>query len=842
MRADMVRCVCIDGGHVKKEAGEELIRRGLVTTAMLDEAKAARSRNGESILTNLLFDKRVRNKDEITNSLAGFLKIPVISLASVQPDPRLIRRCSKEMARKYRFVPIAVSGRHVVVGMLDPMDLQKIDELSGIFGRPVQAVFIRKSDFEAHIHGLFHDAGIATGKLRVDPEAIKKGSDAALVGKVLTSAIARAVRGHASALDFLPEKDRTFIRFRFGGTMKTVHELPTELHRQMIARIREMAKIAPASGEKRQTGQCRVGIGTSRFLLHVTIIPTAGNEHAHIRIADVEALKLPVDSLGLDPAVLPAVREVLSADEGMVLVTGPPGSGKTCTLYAFMRHARKLGRKVMMIESPVEMRVEGVTQIQVDEEHGFAEAAQAVLDENADVIVIGDIRDSDAARFAFDAAGRGYLVLAGMESGRIREVFRAMKDRGVDPAQVASVLRIISAQRLLRKLCPDCKSKAKVHEEISQQWGIGEALEFYDPKGCDQCLRSGFRGRLAVHETMIVDDAMRDLMAAGTHALELEKQARYRGMLTMFEAGMNRAIEGSTSLEEVFGSLPCPDTFNLQERLHVGRVGHLRDPDAAPQDDDSLADMFRAEKEAAKEAAAEPLNHGIFMPADEPAGEEAAASETPVAEPVAEGEGASAASEQPAAPGNVEAEKATILLVDDSPTTLEYIKHILSIGGLHVETADCAEKAWKMLQQQRPDLVLTDFILPDMSGGELIERIRQTPAFDDIGTMMMTASKDEASALNSGADAFIGKPTDPDLLIARAKSIIGIYKRRMPQQAHAVSAAAPSVTSDPGGVRKIELSTLQFEKKAAGFELDTPAAAQNDDLGSIFSPRADDAD
>ena len=837
----MVRCVCIDGGHVKKEVSEELIRRGLVTAAMLEEAAAAKSRNGESILTNLLFDKRVKNKDEITNSLARFLKIPVISLASVQPDPRLIRKCSKEMARKYRFVPIAVSGRHVVVGMLDPMDLQKIDELSGLFGRPVQAVFIRKSDFEAHIHGLFHDAGIATGKLRVDPADIKKGNDASLVGKVLTSAIAKAVRGHASALDFLPEKDRAFIRFRFGGTMKTVHELPMELHRRMIARIREMAKITPASGKKRQTGQCRVGIGTSRFLLHVTIIPTAANEHACIRIADVEALKLPVDSLGFDPAVLPAVREALSADEGMVLVTGPPGSGKTCTLYAFMRHARKLGRKIMMIESPVEMRVEGVTQIQVDEEHGFGEAMQAALDENADVIVIGDIRDSDAARFAFDAASRGHLVLAGMEAGRIREVFRAMKDRGVDPAQVASVLRIISAQRLVRKLCPDCKSKAKVHEEISQQWGIGEALEFYEPKGCDQCLRSGFKGRLAVHETMIVDDAMRDLIAAGTHALELEKQARYRGMLTMFEAGMNRAIEGSTSLEEVFGSLPCPDTFNLQERLHVGRVGHLYDPDAVPQGDDSLAEMFRAEKEAAKEAAAEPLNHGIFIPAAEPAGE-AAASEAPVAEPVAEGEAVTAASEQPAASATAAAEKATILLVDDSPTTLEYIKHILSVGGLHVETADCAEKAWEMLQQQRPDLVLTDFILPDMSGGELIERIRQTPAFDDIGTMMMTANKDEASALNSGADAFIGKPTDPDLLIAKAKSIIGIYKRRMPQQAPAAPEAAPSVTSTPGGVRKIELSTLQFEKKAAGFELDTPAAAQNDDLGSIFSPKADDAD
>jgi len=841
----MMGYVCIDGGHVKKEAGEELIRRGLVTAAMLDEAAQARSRNGESILTNLLFNRHVKNKDEITNSLARFLKIPVISLASVQPDPRLIRKCSKEMARKYRFVPIAVSGRHVVVGMLDPMDLQKIDELSGMFGRPVQAVFIRKSDFEAHIHGLFHDAGMATGKLRVDTAQMQKADHAALAGKVLTSAIARAVRSHAAELVFLPEKDRAFIRFRFGGTVKTAHELPMELHRRLIARIREMAKIAPASGEKRQTGQCRVGIGESRFLLHVAIIPTGADEQACIRIADVAALKLPVDGIGLDPAALPAVREALSADEGMVLVAGPPGSGKTCTLYAFMRHARKLGRKIMMIESPMEMRVEGITQIQVDDEHGFAEATQAALDENADVIVIGDIRDSDAARFAFDAASHGHLVLAGMEAGRIREVFRAMKDRGVDPAQAASALRVISAQRLVRKLCPDCKSKAKVHEEISQQWGIGEALEFYEPKGCDKCLRSGFRGRLAVHETMIVDDKIRDLMAAGTHALELEKQARYRGMLTMFEAGMNRAIEGSTSLEEVFGSLPCPDTFNLQERLRVGRVTHLHDPDAAPQSDDSLAEMFRAEKEAAKEAAAEPLNHGIFMPTAEP-DEEVEERETPAAASAAEveetAEAEEAVSGQPAAPDSGEAEKATILLVDDSPTTLEYIKHILSVGGLHVETADCAEKAWEMLQQQRPDLVLTDFILPDMSGGELIERIRQTPDFDNVGTMMMTANKDEASALNSGADAFVGKPTDPDLLIARAKSIIGIYKRRAPQPAASDPEASPPVASGPGGVRKIELSTLQFEKKAAGFELDTPAAAQNDDLGGIFSPKADDAD
>lgn len=824
---------------MKKEAGEELIRCGLVTTGALQQAVEARRGNGESVLTNLLFSKQVKNKDEITNCLARFLKIPVISLGSVQPDARLLRQCSKEMARKYRFIPIAISGQQAVVGMLDPMDLSKIDELSRIFNRPVQAVFIRKSDFEAHIHGLFHDTSVATGMLKVTTTKSPQDDAAALARKVLTSTIAKAVHSRASEFDFLPEKDRAFIRFRFDGVTKTVHELPAELHHKIVAHLKAMAKLDVAITDQAQAGQCRIGIGQSKYLLRVAVSPVDSNEHVRVRIIDPAALNLSLEEIGFNPSTLPRIKEALAANEGMVLVTGPARSGKACTLYAMVRHAIQQGRKVVSVEHPVRLQVDGMTQIEVDDsrEQGFAEAIRTALGESDDVIMIGDLRDQDVAQLAFDAASQGHLVLAGMEAGRITEMFRALKDRGIDLGQAAPALQLISAQRLVRKLCPDCKTRANLHEEISQQWGLGNSLEFYAPKGCDKCLRSGFRDHLAVYETILVDEDIRKLIAAGTHAPEIEKQARYKGMLTLFEAGMNRAIEGSTSIEEILGSLPCPEAFNLQERLSMGRVAHLRDPEETSGKDDSLAEIFQASEKEAKEAAAEHLDSGIFMAAAETEPEPVAPVELAAAEELPP-----IIPDQPAEPVRAaDAQgKSTILLVDDSPTTLEYIKHILTIGGFYVETADCAEKAWEMLQQQQsPDLVLTDFTLPEMSGGELIERIRQTPSCENVGTMLMTASKDEASALNSGADAFIGKPTDPDLLVARAKSIIGIYHRRAPQQQSAAAPASPPSAADgPEGIRKIEISTLEFEKKASGFELDAPGAGdaqQEDTLNGIFS-------
>jgi len=329
---------------------------------------------------------------------------------------------------------------------------------------------------------------------------------------------------------------------------------------------------------------------------------------------------------------------------------------------------------------------------------------------------------------------------------------------------------------------------------------------------------------------MQVDEEIGRMIISGAKPEEIETRARQAGMLTLFEAGINRALDGSTSLEEVLGTLPCPTEFNLQNRLKFGRVMHLQD---SKENDsrDSIAEEFRRGREQAQN---ELVSIDIF-------GEESGVVESKsvdVREDKHEPEMPEEAAPLPeasesAAPESSESPegKHTILLVDDSPTTLMFIKHILTVGGqFSVKTADSAEEAWDMLQGWMPNLVITDYMLPDMDGEGLIARIRQTPDMASVGTMLMTANKEEKEALGGGADAYIGKPTDPELLLARARSIINIYSRFAPPQAD----VRENTASEAERIRKIQVNTSQFEQ-AGKLELDIhkpkePDSSEGDDV------------
>ncbi len=659
--------------------------------------------------------------------------------------------------------------------------------------------------------------------------------------KLLGASIVRAVRAGATELRFSRGEDKATIKFCFGGQVKTVHEISPDMHTRVILKIREMAKM-DLGGNFPRKGRCKVRVGEKAFILRIVIRPDIYGEKATIRVLDMGYLGLPIKELGFNPETLSDIDRALAGDQGMILVAGPERSGRSGVLYAFARHVMQQNRSLATIEDPIEIRLEGAAQMQVDagKRRSFASLLRTVASRHSDAVMVSELNGEEATRLALDVVRDQRLVMAVVKVDRAVNVVGNLTRLGVTAEEISTSLKIVSAQRLIRKLCPHCKVKAILHESTRRQWGIGDHVNFYAPGGCDQCARTGFHGYLVVHEVMRVDEEIGQMVVSGALPEEIETRARYQGMMTLFEAGMNCVIEGSTSLEEILGALQGPAEFNLRKRLKFGRVMHLRDPkEATPHG--SIADTFRDEREQARDelesidifegesAAEEGVEAAESTSIDVRGDKHAAPTVTEVAMPPVEPQAAEPAICAPRERGGSED---TVLLVDDSPITLQFIRHILTVGGhLCVETADSAEAAWDMLQGWAPNLVITDYLLPNMDGASLIARIRQTPALASVGTMLMTANKDEKTALSSGADAYIGKPTDPELLLARAQSIINIYSRFAPQSSRQFMS------------RSDQVSTARFEQ-AGKLELDnhvqkeTPYSEPGDRISGTFEAAA----
>ncbi len=803
---------------MKREVVNALIAHGLITLDDWNAARQAADGRGGSPLVHLLLGGRVAQTDAITNFLASLFRLPVVSLRHVRPDEGLIHRFGMDRARKYHAVPIALSGREVVVGMLDPLDLAAVDAMSRIFGRPARPVFLRKNDFEARLHALFRDSAPATERLRLSGIGADAEDASAFAARLLNAAIVKAVRVHAPELCVRRGEAGARLLFCFDEVEKTVHEVSTVVCDQLVARARRMAR---AEGRPAPwTGRCKIRIGGSALILRMAGESGEHGESVRIRLLDTAYLCLPVEELGLDPETLPAVTGALEARRGLVVVAGPPRSGRSGTLYAFARHVVGSGRVLYAVEDPPDIRLEGAIQARVAPERGrtFPALLRAVLKKQPDAVMLGDLPDARTAEMAVEAADRR-LVLAALEAGGAVAALARLSRLGIEASEVARAVTLVVAQRSIRKLCPHCKRRAEPHEETRRQWGLDAHVRFYAAAGCERCMHTGCHGQLVVHEVLRMDDAVAGLLREGASPEALETRARHRGMLTLFESGMNRAIEGSASLEEVLGALPCPDSFDLATRLRHGRVVHLSPPERedAPE---AIATVFRKEAEAARGAA--DAAQGIFDAGD--ASLRGAVSGGP----------ARPAESAVSAGGGTPPSAGAILLVDDSPTTLQFIAHVLREGGgYEVRCAESAEEAWEMLQGWRPGLVLTDYMLPDMDGEALIARIRQTPDLMAVGTMLMTANRDEKAALSGGADAYIGKPTDPELLLARVRSILQIYSR-FAQAAPAAEAKA--VDEEVGRIRKLPVDEEAF-RHAGRLELDLPGrAAPPDDADedSIF--------
>ena len=815
------------------EAEKELIQSGAVSSVDIQSAKEESRKNQGSILINLLANRSIKTSCSITRTLAEHYKIPMISLNKVTPPPKLIKRCKSEQARKLHFLPISEQGNQIVVGMVDPLDLNFTDEIRAIYRKSVQPIFICKDDFERNFYRFFRQ-GIERpeeGKSLLDTQTLKRealGSEQAettekslAAKKFASQIISKALNASASALYIEPQKEESQVKLLIDGGDYTLCRLSISNHKLMVTAIMELAKMDPATTGVDQRSRRRIKFHDQEYTLIYRITPTPNGERVAIHLVDSKLANITLEDLGLPDSSAEQVKEAFT-EPGIILITGSTGSGKSTTIQALTRYAATLNARIFTIEDIVRQKIAGTQQLQV-KAGGPSKAAilKSLLSRKVDIVIV-DEADKESLAVAADAASQGCLVLLSVPAAGISEALSKVLRSGISRSSLASTLKLVYNQRIIRKLCPDCKTSADLHPATVAQWHIPKNLPLHSSKGCDRCSHTGYHGTVPLVEILPINEKLEALINQGASGPEVFEAARLEGALTLFELGINRAIDGSTSLEEVLATLPSDETFDIKSRMKFGRIIPIQkeSPPTQPEEDETKTEhgtplILTHSEEATM------LSHGedsasIAMPEIS-----IQTSERPV---IIKEE------EKPAAPtSELTAEqtgtnKASILLVDDSPVTLEFTRHILEISGhFNVDTAETALKALEILQEKQYHLVITDQEMPEQTGQEFIESIRQHPSLNSVGTILLTGNLNEMSALGGGADGYIAKPTDPELLVARAKSISDIYKR-LSGSMPAPAAVSPQPTKDSDRAGKVEFTASDMAK-ISSFELDNTSSS-----------------
>jgi len=488
-----------------------------------------------------------------------------------------------------------------------------------------------------------------------------------------------------------------------------------------------MSKLDISNSRTPQDGRSRIKLWGKSYDMRISTLPAMHGEKVVMRILDKGGLALNLDVLCFEELAYKRVRECIKLPTGAILVTGPTGSGKTTTLYSFLNHIKDEEMNLITIEDPVEYQIEGINQVQVNPKSGmtFSTVLRSILRQDPDVVMVGEIRDEETAEIALHAAQTGHLVLSTLHTNDAPSTVTRLFDMGIDPTMLASSLNLIVAQRLVRRLCPKCRRETRPDSDLIERLGIPENVVFFEKVGCKACMDIGYKGRLGIHEVLYVNDRMRKLIARGALDRELMQVAREEGMFTMFEDGLSKALAGQTSLHEVIRVATQPEGFKLSD--HLDENMQILSFGAVQKNRDKVQQK------------------------------------------------------------NMDMGQKTILVVDDSSSVRNLVEFILDADGYKVLQAEDGQQAWNILQGLKPNLVLSDCEMPNMTGLELLQRMREQERFDDVPIILLTSRRseeDEVLGLKSGADDYIGKPVEPLKLQARVKKTLSLYENIRSKSRH----------------------------------------------------------
>jgi type IV pilus assembly protein PilB len=696
----------------RRRLGEMLVAQGIISPDQLNEVLELQRTEKTTRIGQLLIELGYVTELQLTDLIADQLRLPSADLTSIEISPDAVARVPRELAIKHRCLPWMIQGRDLLLVTADPTDVSAIDAIGFATGLRVKPVVAAESEVVAAIERCYaaDEAGPEATFERVEladqfaiiddiegesaggaEEDLERAAQAGPVIKLVNSILADAIASGASDIHIEPQQKGVNLRYRIDGALRHIVTMPKRSQAKIVSRIKIAAHMDIAERRLPQDGRTRTVLAGRSYDLRVSTLPTADGEKAVIRILEQDRAKIALEDLGFEDDTLETFRALLRRPQGLILVTGPTGSGKTSTLYAALNFLTAETTNIVTIEDPIEYRLAGINQVAVSDRAGltFATGLRSILRQDPNVVMVGEIRDLETAQVAFHAAQTGHLVLSTLHTNDAPGAVTRLVEMGVPAYLVASSAIAVQAQRLVRRLC-SCKA---VQPD-------GTAT----PNGCEHCRFTGYKGRMAVHELLPLTPRVRTVLLSQPSSDPLRMAARSNGMRTMFEDGQRKVARGLTTVEELMRVVPPPEEENVAE-----------------------ADNAEAE------AGASPV---------------------------------SAESPRAARPPRA-------LIIDTDEASARSVQNVLTAEHFDTFVARTPQEGLAVVYRESPDLILADVVgTPGSDGLDLLRKLKGRLATCQVPVVMLSSVghvQAEVRALDAGAEDFLRKPIDPNLLLSRIR-------------------------------------------------------------------------
>ncbi|MDY0383458.1 type IV-A pilus assembly ATPase PilB [Trichlorobacter sp.] len=554
--------------------GEILVKNSLITREQLTSAlQEQKMSGGQSKLGTILIKQGLISEHDLVSFLSRQYGVPTINLNEYEIDPAVVKIIPPEVVQKYSLVPVNRAGSTLIVAVSDPSNLFAIEDIKFMTSYNVEMVVASESDIRGAIDKYYdqsasladvmdnldmEDLELVDTEETVDVSSLEKATEDAPVVKLVNLILMDAIRKKASDIHVEPYEKTFRVRYRIDGVLYEVMKPPMKLKNAITSRIKIMAELDIAERRLPQDGRIKIKLGGGKDMdYRVSCLPTLFGEKIVLRLLDKSNLQTDLTKLGYEPDALAHFKREIHKPFGMVLVTGPTGSGKTVSLYSALTELNKVTENISTAEDPVEFNFAGINQVQMHEDIGlnFAAALRSFLRQDPDIIMIGEIRDFETAEIAVKAALTGHLVLSTLHTNDAPATINRLLNMGIEPFLVASAVNLITAQRLARRVCSECKEQEEIPLQALIDAGVPteEAPEFvcYKGRGCPVCNNTGYKGRVGFYQVMPMLEPIRELILNGANTAEIKRESMRLGIKTMRQSGLTKLKEGVTSLEEV---------------------------------------------------------------------------------------------------------------------------------------------------------------------------------------------------------------------------------------------------------------------------------------------------
>jgi type II secretory ATPase GspE/PulE/Tfp pilus assembly ATPase PilB-like protein/CheY-like chemotaxis protein len=743
---------------------EPLLPDGTVASIRQEPSSAPGS------LWEILVQRKLIDDDQVLKAIAGRFRFAIADLSRI--DPKLQQSVPEQVARRFTVVPVGQTDSYLEIATSNPFDLDAEKMLAFATGREVRMLLGTPAVIRQRIDELYRNEDAAMNRLlegigndldvrelqEDDEDAAASAEEASQrpIIRLVDVMLADGVTSRASDIHVEPIEGGVVVRYRIDGVLRQVMKIPRKAGLPLISRIKIMSGLDIADRLRPQDGRARVSVNGEAVDLRISTLPASLGEKVVIRILSQRATVLSLDALGMHKEEQEGVKALLSAKEGILLVTGPTGSGKTTTLYSAIRLIQSEGVNIVTVEDPVEYRLgENIVQVQVHEKAGltFASALRSILRQDPDVVLIGEIRDQETAQIALQASLTGHLVLSTLHTNDAPNAVTRLIDMGMEPYKIASALRGVVAQRLMRRLCAACRQPTTeaLPEKVARFIPAGTPL--FRPVGCGECVQTGYRGRFSIMEILMLTPEIERLIGEGGTAEQISTAARAAGMKSLWESGLRHVIAGESTMEELLRVTDVP------------MEGRAPAPEAPRPDAGGRSDRKPVRGSGASAPPASPPPHPSpsLTPSldftmdlelvDEPGALDAALS--------GRGRGAK------------------VLLVEDEEQLRRVMKDLLEREGYIVTEARDGVQALDQVDRHAPDIIVLDLNLPGLDGYSVLQQLRSRPATQGIPVMVLTAKGDEDNEVRVfelGADDFITKPFRARALSARLEAVLGRHR------------------------------------------------------------------